>query len=532
MQQAEFWLAKFPSAVVARLRAEIGERTATLLRLMAFGRYLNTRMAITVVTTSQEDYAFDIFEALNTTGQPLTAFETFRPKVIETEGIAQFHYTASARHLATIEAFLDRFDKADDRQKATSSILIPFALLDNGGRLEARLAAQRAYLRTTYERLPDLAAKRSFTKSLATTSTFLKNGWQAPAGEVANPSPGGKPLNDPEAGFCFEAMRSLKHDITVAPMVRFYAEADGQPGTPATLAYEGAIKAMTAFSMMWRAAKGGTASIDNRYRTLVSGGTDAPHPLVRRQADGRPTRMPTLAELQSSLMAMLKRAKLDTREAWVAAAAQRAIYSENALAARFLLLVAMHNSVPDGDTGLITGDGRGNLDLLTPAEWYSRTTESIEHVAPQSKGKSDWPATIYDDSRVVHQIGNLLLLPRLENNEGANHSWERKRMLLGIFAAEGKAQAQERLTAAQKKGITLGKKAEAIALENHVLPLCRSAAGYAGAWDAAFISLRSQRLAELAWDRMAGWLGAKPADTGAGAGGGAAAGAQDAAPAA
>ncbi len=94
---------------------------------------------------------------------------------------------------------------------------------------------------------------------------------------------------------CFEALRSLRHDITVAPIVRFYTDADGVGGSASTTAYEGAIKAMTAFSMMWRAAKGSAASIDSRYRTLMSGGQDVVAPVARRTKDGILNPMPTLA---------------------------------------------------------------------------------------------------------------------------------------------------------------------------------------------------------------------------------------------
>lgn len=511
VQNGEFWIAKFPTALTQRLAAGVTEPVARLLRLMAFGRYLNTRMAITVVTTAQEDYAFDIFEALNTTGQPLTAFETFRPKVIETEGMLEFPHSPSAARLKEIDAYLDRWTKADDRQRATSSLLIPFRLLDRGERLEARLASQRTYLRSTYDNLPDLPAKRAFTSALATMADFLRHGWQAEPGQPAMASPGGKPLHDPEAAFCFEAMRTLRHDITVGPIARFYDAADGVAASAGTLQYEGAIKAMTAFSMMWRAAKGGTANIDGRYRTLMSGGQDVAHPLARRNAVGAPNVMPTLAQVQAALWAMLKRARLHTRDLWVAAVAQRPVYSDGVLVARFLLLVAMHNSVADGGTGLITSDGRGNIDLLTPQEWYATATESIEHVAPDSKEHANWPAAIYEDSRLVHQLGNLLPLPKVENNEAADHSWQRKKILLGIFAAESKANAQAGIEEAKKVGITLGKKAEAIALDNVTLPLARSAATFGGAWDAEFIGLRSKRLAELAWDRMATWLGPAPA---------------------
>jgi hypothetical protein len=57
------------------------------LRLFAFARYLNQRMAVTVEVTQAENHALDMSEALNTTGRPLTASETFGPKVIEAEGL-------------------------------------------------------------------------------------------------------------------------------------------------------------------------------------------------------------------------------------------------------------------------------------------------------------------------------------------------------------------------------------------------------------------------------------------------------------
>ena len=150
-------------------------------------------------------------------------------------------------------------------------------------------------MRSTYDNLPDIAAKRGFTSALATMADFLRYGWQADAGKPALASPGAKPLHDPEAAFCFEAMRALRHDITVGPLARFYDAANGVEGSATTLRYEGAIKAMTAFSMMWRAAKGGTANIDGRYRALMSGGQDVAHPLARRDAAGAPNAIPTLS---------------------------------------------------------------------------------------------------------------------------------------------------------------------------------------------------------------------------------------------
>ncbi len=204
---------------------------------------------------------------------------------------------------------------------------------------------------------------------------------------------------------------------------------------------------------------------------------------------------------------MLKRAKLDTRDAWVTAVAQRPVYAENTLVSRFLLLVALHNSVADGTSGLVTAGGRGNLNLLSADLWYSEATETVEHVAPASKNHAHWSDAIYEDTRTVHQLGNLLPLPALENNEAADWSWERKKILLTIFAAESVEAATRSIEAAEKIGISLTNKVKKVATGNPMLPVCKGVAQYAGSWDEAFIALRSIRLAELAYDRMASWLG-------------------------
>ena len=52
--------------------------------------YVLNRIALTVVQGKDEDYAFTIFESLNTTGEPLTAFETFLPRVVMAEKIQDY----------------------------------------------------------------------------------------------------------------------------------------------------------------------------------------------------------------------------------------------------------------------------------------------------------------------------------------------------------------------------------------------------------------------------------------------------------
>ena len=56
-----------------------------LIRITLFSYYLLKSVVLTRVETDDEDYAFDIFDSLNTTGAPLTAIETFKPRVISFE---------------------------------------------------------------------------------------------------------------------------------------------------------------------------------------------------------------------------------------------------------------------------------------------------------------------------------------------------------------------------------------------------------------------------------------------------------------
>jgi hypothetical protein len=489
------------------------EEVAPVLRLMAFARYLNTRMAVTVVTTSAEDYAFDMFEALNTTGQPLTAFETFRPKVVEYEGPANYRNSPSEPHMRAVEQYLERFGRAEERQRATTSLLIPFALLDTGYRLEGHLSAQRRYLRDKYQSLgSDGPRRRAFTQALGTTADFLRHGWDAPSGAPALMMPDGDPI-DAEAGFCFEALRSLRHDVVIAPVVRFYTEAV-MTKTPDTVRqYGAAIKAVAAFSMMWRSARGGATNVDAQYRALMSGSRGVEQALSLRNAAGELSPMPSVEALQRSLWRLLgqSRVNLNHKENWVAATAQQPLYSANSRVARFLLMAAFHNSVADpAEAGLIKGGGRGNLELLTPEAWYDEAMITVEHIAPDSNSRQRWPASLYKDARTVHQLGNLSLLPKLENIAIADRDWEHKRLLLAIYASVSDEEAAAAIAAAAKKGLSVSERVRKLVADGRTLPLCKVLSDYAGPWDVAFVAKRSRRLAELAWDRITPWLGTPP----------------------
>lgn len=479
------------------------EESAQTVRLLALARYVNFRMAATVIDASNEDYAFDMFESLNTTGQPLTAFETFKPKVVEFETSANYPSSPSKVSVDKIQKFLDRFKNAEQRLQATSSLLIPFALAENGHRLEKHLSHQRRYLREQYTLASTRPAKRAFVQHLATTADFVGSAWRPRTRHAPQLLPD-RVQTDPIAEFCFEALRTIRHDIVLAPLSRFYAaycNAAAAGRDEAAVEFFGAVKAVTAFSMLWRAAKGGTANIDSVYRELMSRGIGGGAALGRRAGGAV-----SLANLKAALQSKLDEEGLD-RATWVADTSVAAIYKTGQAITRFLLLAAAHDAVPDEDApGMIIKGRRGTNTLLTRAQWGDDETLTVEHVAPDAQHSQGWPGDVYNERRTVQRLGNFVLIPEVENNLLANRPWEQKRILYRMFGADTRAKATRALTDGRAVGFNPGRRAEQLVEESTVLPMCQAISAFAGPWDEAFIAARSIRLAELAWDTLHPWL--------------------------
>ena len=55
-------------------------------RLLVLASFLLNGVLVIDVKAPDEDYAFALFEPLNTTGQQLTALETLKPLVVQSEG--------------------------------------------------------------------------------------------------------------------------------------------------------------------------------------------------------------------------------------------------------------------------------------------------------------------------------------------------------------------------------------------------------------------------------------------------------------
>ena len=512
-----FWDFRLPEEVkkyVAKGRNDQHyKRFCQLLRALIFARYLNHCIAVTVVTATNEDDAFDMFEALNTTGEPLTAFETFKPKVIESETLSKYEHSPSYECMKDIEKYLNSSSKTD-KQQVASEMLVPFALFETGWKLQKKLNDQRRYLRDEFDKLPDIKEKRIFVRSLASVASFFLHGWDV----KRETNPDFAPLKvdnkeEEEALVGFEMLRKINHSITIAPLARFYHHAlnakEKKERKQRTEDFVAAIKATVAFSVLWRGAMGGTQNIDSYYRDIMRVGVTSNGesvPPLARHPNGK-FGVVSIDNYKKALLLVLQdKGKIQTKEDWVDMASKIPIYSRSKDIARFLVFCASDDTVLDeSKKGLLTRGRPGINPLLKLNQWKNAAYFTVEHIAPKSYGVG-WDEDIYNDSNIVDTLGNLILLPQEENNVLGNRSWEHKKLMYSLLAAETEAEFNNLKAELGSVGLSLSKKANEILENAKYLGLCKSVARYDKDWSLEIIEKRSRCFAELAWDRLATWL--------------------------
>jgi len=507
------WNYQLPDEVTTYIRDHSDDakfdRFAQGFRLLVLCKYLSERMAFTVVTADSEDDAFDMFEALNTTGEPLTAFETFKPKVIEAETMARYENSPSHGYVSEIENYLMHFKKAEAKQSATSEMLVPFALAETGEKLQKRLTDQRRYLREQFEHddLTDLANKRAFVQRLSHMAKYIRLAWTVPEGGEPSFARAGTPSEETLVGF--EMLRDLKHHITIAPLSRFFSSvvaADDDQVKARSDEFFKAIQASVAFSTLWRAAFGGTNNIDARYRSIMSERLQGEiPPLAVRPREGAGA--VSLANYKKALRHFLTNEGIGTKADWIARAMRIPIYSANKSLTRYLLFLASHNAVPDlGEPGMIQ-PGRDNVaPILTLDRWKDTDCLTIEHIAPQ-RNQGGWDPKLYDDPETIDTLGNLTLLPPDENGVLTNKPWDQKRAIYRILASKTQEEFEQRKTEAAGIGLSFSQRADEILKNSNYLAMCESVSLREEDWTQEFVGRRSERIAQMAWDRLAPWLG-------------------------
>ncbi|MGQ3823419.1 DUF262 domain-containing protein [Pseudomonas alliivorans] len=509
---------EFPQEVIDELESvEVSQEYTGLLHLILLAGYLLNRVAVTVVRGKNEDYAFTVFESLNTTGEPLTAYETFKPRVVSAETLAKFEQSESRRCLNVVSDYLSGFKVGDRLQAATSDLLIYFAAAETGKKLSKRLADQRRYLKEEFERYESDKEKRvQFVAHLRDVATFIQHSWEF---NDKTPSLANLPV-DATTDFvklCLSYFRELKHTVVLAPLVRFYSvaiSASDNERAQKISDFEEAIKAMAAFSVLWRASHRGTANIDQEYRevlTSVSSLTGLP-PLARKNRSGNtdsPEPIVDVTKLKQELRARLTHLNhggMVDRERFVSDASQIPAYQNSRATARFILLAAYHDAIADPvGNGLIVLGKQFSSPCLTYEGYINDRHLSLEHVSPQTSAEG-WDKNNYVNRETVHRIGNLVLVQSDANSSLGNRPWSEKRVLYKALGAPSHQEAESILAAASDAGVSLPDSTQQLAQMSSHMPHLTALGAYSQEWSVEFIDERSRRLLGLAWDRLMPWL--------------------------
>lgn len=412
---------------------------AQLVRMLFFSRFLINDLKMIVVFTQSDDLAFEVFEALNTTGQPLTAIETFIPKVIQHIGLDNFSGSDEDNLIANIR---DKISPKGQKDKTilTKELIIAFALAETGTTVSNSLSEQIKFLNQEYDKLNNTQDKKAFLKHLSHLTTFRTDVWQKPDNQINIPNTiaENKPhtITDYYTILCWNFLIESNHTIII-PLISQYAialmnQAEHNANDITNICE--VIKAVTATIIIWKSFFGSTNGIDNIFRDLVKGESFFRNEIIIVRQRRNNNSLPSSSAIKKQLKKLiLNNSEIKNTENWKNTVQTRNLYKQKKLA---ILILKMANM-------LLTVNKKGELVLaqknIQGPKVKLITKLELEHIAPQNlSNNSDWDKSLYQNNDDIHRLGNLCILPKKTNQSLGNRSWEVKKRLYRLLACKSK----------------------------------------------------------------------------------------------
>lgn len=459
--------------------------------LSAFSSYLLYRTCFTFVSVNNLDYAFDMFEALNTTGEPLTAYETFRPKAI------QFFHSLKERslinddkegrkYLGIVDGYLNSISDANKKNDATKKLVEVFSYAKSGKRCGTHISQQRRYLIDSFSASDD---KLKYLQQLADTAEFLFSIWYSSDETIVSQCVDSLDQQQ-EFKLSIGLLKSTGHEIA-RPFLSIAYHYFKQERN--TAKFKLCTKLLAAFWTLRRAGTGGTAGIDSRYKELYSGSAIADKVTFDFPILDRLSEISHFFQQDISNTFSGKNTTFDTdstRKDWLKKSIKIQQYATGKQLGicRLLLLASMHNVAIDPECSWKTVQGKeGCNPTLSFYNWSeflenSKIQFTIEHIAPQQPKDFDWDSSL-DDGELINTLGNLVILTRGDNSEASNNSWLTKQTLYKELAI--------------KKSTT--------GIVRNYNQFIQSVAN-APAWRTDIIVERSENLLNNSWNNLINWL--------------------------
>ncbi|MGR5222357.1 GmrSD restriction endonuclease domain-containing protein [Vibrio parahaemolyticus] len=471
-----------------------------MVLVCAHFKFIIERVCITFVIVNAESYAFDMFEALNTSGEPLTAYETLRPKIIKHKrelGIA----SKDIKQLEIIDSLFDEVEEkaknskdksvSDLKHKATTEITRTFAYYHDGAgaTINPNLGRQRKYLLNQYDSCENEVEHERYLHAFAIASMlqldFWANGNTAMFGDI-----------DAEAASAAKHLLNSNHTIVSAAVLYFAQRSQLSLSSECEL--NEVLKALAAFQGLWRAYTGKTAQIDAVYKDFYQKGCPSVGMSPLNSAHlGKTNAALFKKALQHRLTVLVCGEQIgmfdDCKASWLDVAISINTKQYNKVLPLILAASQHQTSYNPGDRLLEDQSGWSLLDDFSTGHLLKNTVPSI----------------LIEDSEQLeycYSIGNRILaskaLNRQLNNSGKD--WTK----VGAYLRQALDENEQGLhTSACESGQNVSDEMRIQLVDYRVRnSYIEFESLYDNAWSDTAIIERSQGILSNAWEVLNGWI--------------------------
>lgn len=205
-----------------------------------FCDYLLSRCQIIQVLADDQDAAFMMFEPLNSTSEPLTAFEVYRSKAVRSiQPLPDFTHTLGLLDYDN--------NKRDEVIKRSNTLIFAMSQVFSGQRPRVHFVQLKQYL--------DQYVTLKFIRNFETSAVFFSSIWFNQT-STAN-------WFDEETKTCIRFLKASNHDAAIPVILRYFLADPAQ--VPMVL------KIIVAFYSLWRPVSP-TNMLPDTYRNLLKTG--------------------------------------------------------------------------------------------------------------------------------------------------------------------------------------------------------------------------------------------------------------------
>lgn len=485
-------------------------KVADIIFVTVFAKFLLHRVCITYVEVNNESYAFDMFEALNTTGEPLTAIETFVPKVIEHIGFKRKEGESGVDEaIQTLNLITDRFEtmiKSKEKNDKTKALILTFIRAYDGKVKVSSLRDQRDSMLKTYEKCA-YVNKDEYLTQLADTAKFLFDHWQALVPDIAGLVPSSEQNT---ANVCLRYLVDMKHDIVQSLLVQFMLQDKKYEfsGTNHS-SFVKALKAVTAFSVLWRAMSGGADGIDGVYKNLHERGFDVAgvHSKAYKLKESSLTsdefnvdaiKAFFLQELESKIISK-ESPKDGTFDKWLDICSKQPLLTKPK-SIKLLVLAGFHGLKLEAQGFVRSEEPR--TQFITPIMW--ELISNKERIKKVYSGNSsvDWTDSAIKNPEEFNKLGNIIVDARNNIATSPKQSWYNlKQNMLEALANDSLVDIETILATKSILSDEAKRHTSVLLLESKYAEIT-----YAEEWNKQAIDERTKLLLSNAWENLTQWL--------------------------